>query len=161
MCFGVYICIFTLCFMFIAALDIKTRDVPTVSSVNSLLSQYCKASLFFFFNGVGAKAGPGHHQTCRRRGCNRPAMSSRLHSLISGSIFSWCGECGMVFGLWGIVSGFYVQELVWRSVSLLVSLSHILKSNYNTFLFPLFYIFYLVHYCLSGCKFALEHLKNN
>jgi hypothetical protein len=26
--------------LFVAALDIKTRDVPTVSSVNSLLSQY-------------------------------------------------------------------------------------------------------------------------
>jgi hypothetical protein len=31
----------------VAALDIKTRDVPTVSSINSLLSQYCKASHFF------------------------------------------------------------------------------------------------------------------
>jgi hypothetical protein len=29
--------------LLVAALDIKTRDVPTVSSVNSLLSQYCKA----------------------------------------------------------------------------------------------------------------------
>jgi hypothetical protein len=42
--------------LFVAALDIKTSDVPTVSSVNSLLSQYCKASQFFFANfyvGVG------------------------------------------------------------------------------------------------------------
>jgi hypothetical protein len=36
--------------LLVAALDIKTRDVPTVSSVNSLLSQYCKASHFFFAN---------------------------------------------------------------------------------------------------------------
>jgi hypothetical protein len=34
--------------MLVAALDIKTRDVPTVSSINLLLSQYCKASNFFF-----------------------------------------------------------------------------------------------------------------
>jgi hypothetical protein len=33
--------------LLVAALDIKTRDVPTVSSVNSLLSQYCKASHIF------------------------------------------------------------------------------------------------------------------
>jgi hypothetical protein len=39
--------------MFISAniggcrLDIKTRDAPTVSSINSLLSQYCKASNIF------------------------------------------------------------------------------------------------------------------
>jgi hypothetical protein len=31
----------------VAASDIKTRDVPTVSSINLLLSQYCKASHFF------------------------------------------------------------------------------------------------------------------
>jgi hypothetical protein len=46
----VYSC-YALCLLlqilFVAALDIKTRDVPTVSSVNSLLSQYCKASHFF------------------------------------------------------------------------------------------------------------------
>jgi hypothetical protein len=35
--------------LLVAALDIKARDVPTVSSINSLLSQYCKTSLFFFF----------------------------------------------------------------------------------------------------------------
>jgi hypothetical protein len=42
--------------LLVAALDIKTREVPTVSSINSLLSQYCKASLFFlqiFMYGVG------------------------------------------------------------------------------------------------------------
>jgi hypothetical protein len=33
--------------LLVAALDIKTRDVPTVSSINSLLSQYCKASFIF------------------------------------------------------------------------------------------------------------------
>jgi hypothetical protein len=33
--------------LFIAALDMKTRDVPSVRSINSLLLQYCKASLFF------------------------------------------------------------------------------------------------------------------
>jgi hypothetical protein len=53
MYFGVYICKFTLCFMFmlqilfVAALDIKTRDAPTVGSINSLLSQYCKVSNIF------------------------------------------------------------------------------------------------------------------
>jgi hypothetical protein len=36
--------------LFIAALDIKTRDESTVSSINSLLSQYCKALHFFFAN---------------------------------------------------------------------------------------------------------------
>jgi hypothetical protein len=29
--------------LLVAALDIKTRDVPTVSSINWLLSRYCKA----------------------------------------------------------------------------------------------------------------------
>jgi hypothetical protein len=33
--------------LLVAALDIKTRDVPTVSSINSLLSQYLKNSQFF------------------------------------------------------------------------------------------------------------------
>jgi hypothetical protein len=33
--------------LLVAALDIKTRDVPTVSSINLLLSEYCKASNFF------------------------------------------------------------------------------------------------------------------
>jgi hypothetical protein len=46
----VYSC-YALCLLlqilFVAALDIKTRDVPTVSPINSLLSQYCKASHFF------------------------------------------------------------------------------------------------------------------
>jgi hypothetical protein len=53
---------YTLCLLlqilFVAALDIKTRDVPTVSSINLLLSQYCKASLFlahfYVFGGGGA-----------------------------------------------------------------------------------------------------------
>jgi hypothetical protein len=33
--------------LFVSALDIKTRDAPTVSLIISLLSQYCKASLLF------------------------------------------------------------------------------------------------------------------
>jgi hypothetical protein len=33
--------------LFVAALDIKLRNVPTVSSMNSLLLLYCKTSLFF------------------------------------------------------------------------------------------------------------------
>jgi hypothetical protein len=41
----------------IAALDIKTRDVPTVSSINSLLSQYCKAMHFFFANSYVGGGG--------------------------------------------------------------------------------------------------------
>jgi hypothetical protein len=57
MCFGVYIAYvysrYSLCLLLqillTAALDIKTRDVPTVSSINSFLSQYCKASLYYFF----------------------------------------------------------------------------------------------------------------
>jgi hypothetical protein len=76
MCFGVHALCLLLQILFVAALDIKTRDVPTVSSINSLLSQYCKASLFFckflcmggggpptvrFAPGVPwAKAGPGY-----------------------------------------------------------------------------------------------------
>jgi hypothetical protein len=40
--------------LFVAALDIKTRNVPTISSINSLLSQYCKAPLVFFYPGGGA-----------------------------------------------------------------------------------------------------------
>jgi hypothetical protein len=52
-CLHVYLR-YTLCLLlqilFVAALDINTRDVPTVSSINSLLSQYCKASQFFFTN---------------------------------------------------------------------------------------------------------------
>jgi hypothetical protein len=43
----------------VAALDIKTRDVPTVSSINSLLSQYCKASHFFFANFYVPGGGGG------------------------------------------------------------------------------------------------------
>jgi hypothetical protein len=48
--------------LFVAALDIKTRDVPTVSSVNSLLSQYCKATVRFAAVVPWAKAGPGRHE---------------------------------------------------------------------------------------------------
>jgi hypothetical protein len=74
MCFGVYALCLLLQILFVAALDIKTRKVPTVSSINSLLSQYCKASHYFFGNfyvGGGAptvrfapvvpwaKTGPG------------------------------------------------------------------------------------------------------
>jgi hypothetical protein len=43
--------------LLVAALDIKTRDVPTVSSINSLLSQYFKASHFFFANFYGRVGG--------------------------------------------------------------------------------------------------------
>jgi hypothetical protein len=41
----IYIMLFVYCckYCWFAILDIKTRDVPTVSSINSLLSQYCKA----------------------------------------------------------------------------------------------------------------------
>jgi hypothetical protein len=48
--------------MFVAALDIETRDVPTVSSINSLLSQYCKASLcvcqFLCIGGATVRLAP-------------------------------------------------------------------------------------------------------
>jgi hypothetical protein len=43
--------------LFVAALDIKTRDVPTVRSINSLLLQYCKSFPFlkiFMYWGAGA-----------------------------------------------------------------------------------------------------------
>jgi hypothetical protein len=43
------LCLF-LQILLVAALDIKTRDVPSVSSIKSLLSQYLKASHFFFAN---------------------------------------------------------------------------------------------------------------
>jgi hypothetical protein len=46
----VYLC-YALCLLlqilFIATLEIKTRNAPTVSSINSLLSQYCRALNFF------------------------------------------------------------------------------------------------------------------
>src|SRR5215510_9901230 len=70
MCFGVYILYvysrYSLCLLlqilFVAKLDIKTHDVPTVSSINSLLSQYCKASLFFLqmfmYRGGGGPTFP-------------------------------------------------------------------------------------------------------
>jgi hypothetical protein len=63
--------------LWVAALDIKMCDAPTVSLINSLLLQYCKA-LHFFANfyvlgggggaptvcfapgGPWAKAGPAH-----------------------------------------------------------------------------------------------------
>jgi hypothetical protein len=45
--------------LLVAALDIKTRDVPTVSSVNSLLSQYCKASHCIFANFYVPRGGGG------------------------------------------------------------------------------------------------------
>jgi hypothetical protein len=65
--------------LLVAVLDIKTRDVSTVSSINSLLSQYCKASLFFanfYIWGGGAptvwfapvvpwaKTGPAYRLIC-------------------------------------------------------------------------------------------------
>jgi hypothetical protein len=73
--------------LFVAALDIKTRDVPSVGSVNSLLSQYCKASHFFLqifiYGGAPtvrfapvvpwAKAGPD---------CNRGEVSTSRYALI-------------------------------------------------------------------------------
>jgi hypothetical protein len=45
--------------LLVATLDINTRDVPTVSSINSLLSQYCKASLFFFVANFYVPEGGG------------------------------------------------------------------------------------------------------
>jgi hypothetical protein len=64
MCFGVYICIFTLCLMFIAAnivcCRLRHQDARcTHRSINSLLSQYCKASLFFFFKFLCTRGGGG------------------------------------------------------------------------------------------------------
>jgi hypothetical protein len=41
--------------MFIAALHIKTRDITSVSSLNSLLSQYWNASHFLQFLCMGAQ----------------------------------------------------------------------------------------------------------
>jgi hypothetical protein len=43
----------------VGALDIKTRDIPTVSPINSLLSQYCKASIFFCANFYVLGGGGG------------------------------------------------------------------------------------------------------
>jgi hypothetical protein len=46
--------------LLVAALDINTRDIPTVSPINSLLSQYCKASHYFFqifMSGGGGATG--------------------------------------------------------------------------------------------------------
>jgi hypothetical protein len=83
--------------LLVAALDIKTRDVPTVSSINSLLSRCCKASQFFvanFYVGGGAtvrfapvvpwaKAGPAFRQR-RPRGLG-PTMTARGQRIV-GSI---------------------------------------------------------------------------
>jgi hypothetical protein len=49
--------------LLVSALDIKRRDAPTVSSINALLSQYCKAPHFFFlqifmYGGGGGGAAP-------------------------------------------------------------------------------------------------------
>jgi hypothetical protein len=81
MCFGVYICIFTLCFMFIAANIVGCRlRHQDARCTHSLLSQYCKAShfvvvvvIFMYWEGGGgapnvrfapvvpwAKTGPGY-----------------------------------------------------------------------------------------------------
>jgi hypothetical protein len=50
--------------MLVAALDIKTLDVPTVSSINSFLSQYCKASHFFASFYVLVVGGGGVGANC-------------------------------------------------------------------------------------------------
>jgi hypothetical protein len=82
MSFGVYICIFTLRFMFIAAniiyiaaLDHKTRDVPTASSINSLLSQYCKASQFFVVSNFNVLGGGQLFALPRLSHGQRPALA--------------------------------------------------------------------------------------
>jgi hypothetical protein len=51
---------FLLQILLVATLDIKTRDVTTFSSINSLLSQYCKASNVFckFFGICGGGVPP-------------------------------------------------------------------------------------------------------
>jgi hypothetical protein len=51
--------------LLVADLDIKTRDVPTVNSINSLLSQYCKASNLFFCNFLCTGRGGGGPPTVR------------------------------------------------------------------------------------------------
>jgi hypothetical protein len=63
--------------LLVAALDIKTRDVPTVSSINSLLSQYCKASHFFANCYVpgGGGGGPPRFALPGFSHGERPALS--------------------------------------------------------------------------------------
>jgi hypothetical protein len=60
---------FLLQILLVAALDIKTRDVPTVSPINSLLSQYCKASHFFFANFYVLGGGGGGGKCLLCPGC--------------------------------------------------------------------------------------------
>jgi hypothetical protein len=63
--------------LLVAALDIKTHDVPTVSSINSLLSQYCKASHFFCkFLCIGG--GGGLFALPRLSHGPRPALAAAI-----------------------------------------------------------------------------------
>jgi hypothetical protein len=97
MCFDVYIYYvysrYALCLLLqillVAALDIKTRDAPTVCSINTFLSQYCKASPFFFFfyrGGANCSLCPGcpmgkdrrREQACSSVEC---IHTSQSHSL--------------------------------------------------------------------------------
>jgi hypothetical protein len=83
-----YVCsLYALCLLlqilFVAALEIKRHDVPSVSSINSLLSQYGKASHFFFANFYvwgaptvrfspvvpWAKAGPDRTEEIHKKSC--------------------------------------------------------------------------------------------
>jgi hypothetical protein len=95
MCFGVYIYIhiysrYALCLLLkillVAALDIKTRDAATVSSTNSLLSQYCKPSFFFvaiFYVPAGGGGGGARRQRValpRLPHGQRPALSKGVHT---------------------------------------------------------------------------------
>jgi hypothetical protein len=64
--------------LLVAALDIKTRDVPAISSVNSLLSQYCKASQFcanFYVPGGGLAAPTGRFAPVRPWAMAGPAYA--------------------------------------------------------------------------------------
>jgi hypothetical protein len=105
MYFSVYMCIFTLCFilllqiLFVAALDIKTRDVPTVSTINSLLSQYCKAMHFFanFYVGGGGRQlfalpplSHGQRPALILSVCVQTQLSSLLCLPHSTTFFSHC-----------------------------------------------------------------------
>jgi hypothetical protein len=89
--------------LLVAVLDVKTRDVLTVSSINSFLSQNCKATHIFFANfyvwgGGGAtarfapvvqwaKAGPDHLICHLRNIINVTSLQHSRYQHCSGDVF--------------------------------------------------------------------------
>jgi hypothetical protein len=80
--------------LFVADLDIKTRDAPTVSSINSSLSQYYKAShIFLQIFMYGGGGGRPQFVLTRLSPGQRPALGPRLglDAVEKGGISCSCG----------------------------------------------------------------------